>query len=416
MRLITIFCLIAGFITLGACKKMDRTYEEFVQPGGRSYTAKPTNVILSGGLNRIQISWPRGVDPSIVKAKIFWNVKADSVEIPISTTLDTISYTIEELDEGNYSFSIITYDQAGNSSVPIEVFGSSYGTKYKARLLDRPVLSASQMRNGNLMITWGEADTLLGAFATEIKYVNHAGDSVIRRSDVLTDTTRITDYLAETSVFYRTLFLPNTNALDTFYTAFTEEQVAEYVPPTKIDLSTRYLKNFKAPFERATYDGARWGTLKDWTINAAVRNQGPAGNKVYGGYDNINNSGAFGLQKWGDGDPAIVNGKIYQTVTLPAGNYEVIWTTDGNSSAVNRGTAERYLVAATGSSLPDIADLGDALEHISFVTGVDRFNVKIEFSLEETTEISIGILVNFTSGQQAVRAGAMYLWGPDAEL
>lgn len=394
---------------------MDRTYEGFVQPGGRSYTAKPTGVILSGGWNRIKISWPRGVDPSIVKARIFWNIKADSVEVPVTPALDTISYTINNLDEGNYSFTIITYDALGNSSVPLEVFGSSYGPRYEAKLLSRPALSATQMRNGDLVVTWGEADTALGAFATEIKYVNQVGDSTIKRIDVLTDSTRVLDYLAETSIFYRTLFLPTANALDTFYTTYIEEQVMEYVPPAKIDLSSRFLKNFKAPFERATYDGARWGTLSDWVTNGAMYNQGPAGNKVYGGYDNINNSGSFGLQKWGAGDPEIVNGKMYQTITLPAGDYEVIWTTEGNSSAVNRGTAQRYLVAAAGNTLPDMAGMEDALGSVSFVTGVDRFNVKIEFSLEEATEVSIGILVNFTDGQQAVRAGAMYLWGPDPE-
>src|SRR3546814_9540915 len=100
-----------------------------------------------------------------------------------------------------------------------------------------------------------------------------------------------------------------------------------------IDLSSRYLKNFAVPFQSETYDGARWGTLKDWVTNDAMRNQGPAGNKIYGGYDNINNSGSFGLQKWGNGDPAIVNGKVYQTVTLPAGDYEVTWTTEGKSAA-----------------------------------------------------------------------------------
>ncbi|GGC15062.1 hypothetical protein GCM10011386_03550 [Parapedobacter defluvii] len=392
---------------------MDHTYEQYVQKGGRIYTERPADVRLSGGLNRIKISWPKGPDPSVVKARIFWNVSADSTEIPVESSMDTVSCMINNLPEGNYSFIIVTYDKEGNRSVPLEVFGSTYGEKYQARLLDRPVLASQQKRSGEMFIAWGVADTAMGAFATEIKYVNLTGDTVHRNVDAIVDSTFFQDYLTGTSYFYRTLFLPDSNALDTFRTAYSEQLVEEYVPPAKIELSSRYLKNFAAPFQSETYDGARWGTLKDWVTNDAMRNQGPAGNKIYGGYDNINNSGSFGLQKWGDGDPAIVNGKMYQTITLPAGDYEVVWTTDGNSSAVNRGTEGRYLVVAEGNTLPDVVDIGNALGSVSFMTGVDRFNVKVNFSLEEPTEVSIGILVNFTSGQQAVRAGALRLWGPD---
>ena len=191
------------------------------------------------------------------------------------------------------------------------------------------------------------------------------------------------------------------------------KEVIEYVPPAKVDLTSRYFKNHSVPFVAALYDGARFGTLKDWTTNNAVLNQGPTGNKIYGGYDNINGGRAFGLQKWGDTDPAINNGKLYQTFTLPAGEYDVIWTTDGTSSAVNRGTQERFLVAALGNTLPDVATISTALSRVSFVTGVDRFNVKITFTLQETAQVSIGILVNFVSGQQAFRAGGIKLMGPD---
>ncbi len=409
-----LICWLLGLCTLwSACKKMDHAYEQYIEKGGRIYTERPTEVRLSGGLNRVKISWPKGPDPSVVKARIFWNVFADSTEILVEPSMDTVSCMIDNLPEGNYSFVIVTYDKAGNRSVPLEVFGNTYGEKYQARLLDRPILASQQKKTGEMFIVWGIADTAMGAFATDIKYVNLAGDTVHRNVDTMVDSTFFQDYLTGTSYFYRTLFLPDSNALDTFRTAYSEQQVEEYVPPAMIDVSSRYLKNFAAPFQSETYDGARWGTLKDWITNDVMRNQGPAGNKIYGGYDNINNSGSFGLQKWGDGDPAIVNGKIYQTVTLPAGDYEVIWTTEGNSSAVNRGTAERYLVAAEGGTLPDVADLGSALSSVSFVTGVDRFNVKVNFSLEESTEVSIGILINFTSGQQAVRAGALRLWGPD---
>lgn len=396
-----------------ACKKMDGTFEKYIQKGGRLYAGRPANVKLSGGLNRIMISWPRGADASVVKARVFWNLQADSLEISITPSVDTVRCIIENLPEKEYSFTIRTYDSEGNASVPLEVFGRSYGPKYLARLLDRPVISSEQKRNGEMFIAWGEADTLLGAFATQVKYVKLNGDTVLRQINVDADTTYFADYKTGTSYLYRTLFLPEKGAMDTFQTNYIKQTVVEYVPPASIDLSSRYLKNFTVPFQRATYDGARWGTLQGWTTNAAISNQGPAGNKIYGGYDNINSSASLGTQKWGDGDPAIPSGKIYQTIVLPAGDYEVRWSTDGNTGAVNRGTDPRYVVVAAGNTLPDLANLSTALASVSFVTSVDRFSVKTTFSLDKQTTVSLGLLINFVQGQQAFRGGNFRLWGPD---
>ena len=400
-------------VAMYSCKKMDSTFEQYIQKGGRLYAGRPVNVKVSGGLNRVMIYWPRGADASIVKARVYWNLNADSLEVPVTANMDTVKCIIENLAEKDYSFTIRTYDKEGSQSVPLEVFGSVYGQKYRARLLDRPVISSEQRKNGEMFIAWGEADTLLGAFATELKYVKSNGDTAWKQVDVKTDTTVFADYKTGTNYHYRTLFLPAKAALDTFRTNFSKQEVVEYVPPLKIDLSSRYLQNYTVPFQRASYDGGRWGTLAGWTTNAAAMNQGPAGNKVYGGYDNINNSASLGTQKWGAGDPAIPNGKIYQTIELPAGDYEVIWSTDGNSGAVNRGTDPRYLVIAAGNTLPDIGNLSTALASVSFVTSADRFSVKASFSLSGRSTVSLGILINFVQGQQAFRGGNFRLWGPD---
>ncbi len=409
--LLTALAGLLFFIT--GCTKMDSTYEQYLEKGGIIYPGRPAKVILNGGDNRIRISWPKGPDPSIVKAKISWNVGADSIVVPVSAGMDTISCMINNLPENSYSFTIITYDKDGHNSVPLEVFGTTYGAKYRSRLLDRPVLAAQQKSSGEVFLAWGIADDNLGALGTEIKYVNLKGDTVYRFERKNIDTTFFQDYKSGTNYFYRTLFLPDSNAIDTFRTIFTKKEVVPYVPPAKIDLTARYFKNYAVPFVAELYDGARFGTLKDWSINSAVLNQGATGNKIYGGYDNINSGRAFGVQKWGDTDPAINNGKIYQTFTLPAGEYEVTWTTDGATSAVNRGTQERYVVAALGNTLPNVTALSSALSSASFVTGVDRFNVKITFTLPQSAQVSIGILINFTSGQQAFRAGAIRLMGPD---
>jgi hypothetical protein len=60
---------------------MDSTYKQYVVPGGLTYAGKPTSPKAYSGLNRIKIAWLRGADPSVVKAKIFWNNFADSLAL-----------------------------------------------------------------------------------------------------------------------------------------------------------------------------------------------------------------------------------------------------------------------------------------------------------------------------------------------
>ncbi len=55
----------------------------------------------------------------------------------------------------------------------------------------------------------------------------------------------------------------------------------------------------------------RFGQVKDWQYNAeASRNST---------YDNIDGGGRLTMWIWGGGP--VTNGKIYQTITLPAGEY-----------------------------------------------------------------------------------------------
>ena len=100
-----------GACTFLACKKMDSTYVQYVVPDGIIYPGKATAPSVKSGLNKIQLSWLRGADPKVVKARIFWNNFTDSVELAIPSDQPVISYTVNNLAENFYSFTIKTYDK-----------------------------------------------------------------------------------------------------------------------------------------------------------------------------------------------------------------------------------------------------------------------------------------------------------------
>lgn len=207
-----------GFIS---CKKMDSTYKEFIVPGGLTYVGKPNAPVAHSGHKRVKISWLRGADPNVNHARIFWNNYADSAEVDIPPTADTISYTINDLPEKTYSFNIKTYDAKGNSSIPVEVFGASYGEIYQEGLLSRPIDRGS-LYPDSISIKWGGADISNGTYATEVKYINTTGDEHIKRFPASQETSGITDLKAGTTFFYRTIYLPDSTSIDTFYTDFVE--------------------------------------------------------------------------------------------------------------------------------------------------------------------------------------------------
>ncbi len=223
MKKICCYIMVLSFAigTFTACKKMDSTYKDFIVPGGITYVGKANAPMVQTGRKRVKISWLRGSDPNIVHAKIFWNNHNDSVQVTIPATGDTISYMINNLPEKNYSFIIKTYDAKGNTSVPVEVFGASYGDLYQESLLSRPV-TESILYTDSLSIIWGGADVSNGAYATEVKYTDKEGKEQVKSFATDLSTSTLTDMKAGTKYMTRTVYLPDSSSIDTFYTSFIE--------------------------------------------------------------------------------------------------------------------------------------------------------------------------------------------------
>lgn len=162
-----------------------------------------------------------------------------------------------------------------------------------------------------------------------------------------------------------------------------------------VEVTSRYINNpgGASPFERSDAGGNRFGILKDWTVNDVVKNI--AGNTL-GGFDSYQGGYYMSMERWDT--PEIPNGKIYQTVSLPAGRY--IFEVDFESTVI---TNEAYLIVAEGKTLPDVADINSAIKYSPYSTPA------FEFDLAEETEVSIGILANLINNYQGFRARGVKL-------
>ena len=219
-----------GFLLFAmmACTEMDHTYEEFWKDGEKTYPAFADSIRAYSGKDRIELEWLIFGDPSVTRAKVYWNSGKDSVEVPITTTgrVDTINVMLSDMPEGFYVFEIYTYDDKGNSSLKASAVGTVYGDTYISLLFNRPVTEA-HFDGNKLSVFWGPYPDA-SAIGSELRYINLSGDyshvNVVPESD----TTSLADYDFDANnghIHYRTLYRPDSLLIDTLYTAYVETEV-----------------------------------------------------------------------------------------------------------------------------------------------------------------------------------------------
>lgn len=209
--------LVLGLSMMAACSKMDHTYKPIIKNGEVIYTGKADSVRGYPGKERIRLSWLLISDPKISFCKVFWNNGKDSVTIPVNRTdgIDTIRTLIDHLKEGTYTFKIYSGDEQGHQSVASSISVNAYGAQYQATLYERPYDDV-RWTDGMTTILWEHAAG--GLTGSELTYTNTSGDDVQLYIPAGADTTRIDDLKEGSRIKYRTLFMPDSNAVDTFYT------------------------------------------------------------------------------------------------------------------------------------------------------------------------------------------------------
>lgn len=171
-------------------------------------------------------------------------------------------------------------------------------------------------------------------------------------------------------------------------------------PDVKGDISMFYLKNYKQPFSTiVANDASRWRTPSDWTVTTPIMNHTGANNAPAGGLDNNHPPLVIAFESGWGGASYIVNGKMYQTVTLPAGNYTY---SVGMSNNDWPGSDPIYIAASAGTTLPDAANISTALGYFKMIPDGQYYSgglgktYSCNFSLTQPTKVSLGFVVNMT--------------------
>jgi len=324
------------------CTKYD-AFDTYMPDGEIIYPQKADAVEIYPGKNRVQLEWVI-IDPKVTSCVVYYEQGGiqGSSTVPIQGrsdyTNDTIRVIIPDLEETTYSFKIVSYDDFGNASVPVEIDETVYGEVYEKYLSNRAIKNSAYNSDEGLSIEW------LGARDTEIniivEYTDINGDNrtiIIPSSET---STSIPDFNVNEPLYYTTAYKPVPSAIDLFFAPKVNVMIT-YIPYWK-NITADFLKNTKMPFTNTgILAPGGFYNLNEWIINAAAAENGTSAQ-----------GRGYVLSLWTWNNPTVDNGKVYQTIELEPGTYRfdaTIYETRPNTNA--------YLVVALGNDLPNTNDV-----------------------------------------------------------
>ena len=160
------------------------------------------------------------------------------------------------------------------------------------------------------------------------------------------------------------------------------------------NITADYLTNYRAAFNHNsdklvnTSVSNRFYELKEWTIENAVT----SGSTITGAHVDAEKGHCMTFTTIWDGFDTLSDHKVYQTITLPAG----IYTFTAKYSQWEGQCGNSYVIVDDSRSIPGTADIDDAIAYTKMIEKGSKTSNSVEFSLDEETTVSLGLLVNMS--------------------
>ncbi len=202
-----------------SCKKMDDIYREFYEKGETVYVGKADSIKVKGGRERVELSWLLLSDPKVTGYKVYWNNRKDSVQNSVIKTagIDTVKLLLSNMPEDIYLFEIYMFDKDRNSSILSSTIGKSYGQFYQNSILNRTFKSSRRITAG-AEITWTAAAQDL--LFVDLSYIDKSGNTISKLLSRSVEVDTLYNIPVRGTFQYRSAYIPEPNALDTFYTNY----------------------------------------------------------------------------------------------------------------------------------------------------------------------------------------------------
>lgn len=194
-------------------------YSDYLKQAEKVYPGRADAIIVRSGYQKAEISSLLSADPRVVKMRVFWNNRRDSVETPVTENdySKRKSVSIPVIPEGVYVFEVITLDAKDHRSVPSETSGQIYGELYVGGLVNR-VFKNKTTVNGSPALNWFSESSDSPIKGVSVTYPKAGGGTITVFTPRSEDVTVLTGATTTGTVTVKTEYLPE-NALETFYSA-----------------------------------------------------------------------------------------------------------------------------------------------------------------------------------------------------
>lgn len=215
---------VVAFFT--SCSDMNDKHDEYLAGGERIYIGKIDSLKTFAGDGRVLLRFWAS-DPRAKTVGFYWYPENDSLFVDITHTAVTDYFEVylggatsaKAIREGNYTLKVITRDNKSHFSIPLEKIVNIYGDRFRSILTNRVLKTiAYQATDASLSLTFSgpSNDKEIGI---ELSYTNKSGEAktlVLANKDITTPVKLLNVDKIKT-VSYRTMFLPEPLAIDTFY-------------------------------------------------------------------------------------------------------------------------------------------------------------------------------------------------------
>lgn len=170
---------------------------------------------------------------------------------------------IEDLTEGFHSFEVLAYDKAKKPAKAARTTKAQvYGANYISSLHNRVIRETTFLFKKDPVLDW--LDARPEEIAVDIYYTNVTGNPDTIRMLHTEKTTTLPKHLEKSEIKYRSLYLPVSTSIDTFYTAPVTLPAQNYyasVVTKNFIVKSKLVKEVTSETATLLYDGLEYSTL-----------------------------------------------------------------------------------------------------------------------------------------------------------
>ncbi|MDR1594597.1 MAG: DUF4998 domain-containing protein [Prevotellaceae bacterium] len=167
MKVIIKYFLTLSLLTyIAGCDDNNYMHQKYLDQGETLYMGKADSVKFSAGNERVKFTWILNADPRIDRCVFYWNDGKDSAVVRTNRSQSGMlnMEAILDVEEGIYTFRLVTKDDNNNMSLAVERTVQVYGPTYISRLVNRNM--SSSFANDKLTINWVIIESALIQYST----------------------------------------------------------------------------------------------------------------------------------------------------------------------------------------------------------------------------------------------------------